>query len=68
MKGHTMSFWSNWFKSASATLGSAALAGIVAEVKADIDRGKLKAAEKTLAKAGVDLLAERVSAKLVKTP
>lgn len=63
-----MGFWSNWFKSAGSTLGAAALAGIVAEVKAEIDKGKLKAAEKTLAKAGVDLLAERVSAKLVKTP
>ena len=68
MKGYIMSFWSNWFKTASASLGAAALAGVVAEVKAEIDRGKLKAAEKTLAKAGVDLLAERVSAKLVKTP
>ena len=63
-----MAFWSDWFKAASVSVGSAALAGIVAEVKAEIDRGKLKAAEKTLAKAGVDLLAERVSAKLVKTP
>ena len=63
-----MGFWSNWFKAAGATLGSAALTGLVAEVKADIDKGKLKPAEKAIAKAGVDLLAERVSAKLVKTP
>jgi len=63
-----MGFWSNWFKAVGSTFGAAALAGVVAEVKAEIDRGKLKEAEKTLAKAGVDLLAERVSAKLVKTP
>lgn len=62
-----MSFWSNLFKSAGSTLGAAALAGVVAEVKAEIDNGKLKPAEKIIAKAGIDLLAERVSAKLIKS-
>ena len=62
-----MSFWKDWFKTVSTSFGAAALAGVVAEVKAEIDKGKLKAAEKVIAKAGIDLLAERVSAKLVKS-
>jgi hypothetical protein len=61
-----MGFWSNLFSGAGSTLGAAVLAGLVAEAKAEIDKGKLKAAEKAIAKAGVDLLAARVAAKLVK--
>jgi hypothetical protein len=61
-----MSFWSNLFSGAGSTLGAVVLAGLVAEAKGEIDKGKLKPEEKVLAKAGVDLLAARVAAKLVK--
>lgn len=61
-----MSFWSKLFSGVGSTLAAGILAGLVLEAKAEIDKGKLKAAEKAIAKAGVDLLAERVAAKLVK--
>ena len=62
-----MGFWRDWFKSAGSAFGTFALTGAVASVKIEIDNSKIMTAkEKAAAKAGVDLLAARISAKLDK--
>jgi len=62
-----MSFWSNLLKGFGTSFGTVVLAGLVAEAKGEIDRSKkMTPEEKTAAKAGVDLLAARVTARLDK--
>lgn len=62
-----MGFWSNLFKGFGTSFGTVVLASLVIEAKAEIDRTKkMTAEEKAAAKAGIDLLAARVTAKLDK--